>query len=156
MKKTNLRLPGLPDVPATPKTSTSTKPLRDASISKLSGSNISAAKPIDLGKAPRTTTKTPQSSSSWLSLLSGATSGGLASSFSGAIGLGGGIGSLISGLASLFGGGQTTPPALVAYQLPTSQGQTIHVGSSGSTPGVYGGPAAARHLPTRVVTSFNP
>jgi hypothetical protein len=59
------------------------------------------------------------------------------------LGFGLGIGSLISGLTSLFGGGKTAPPALIAYQLPTSQEQTISTGSSVSTPGVYGGPLAS-------------
>jgi hypothetical protein len=62
---------------------------------------------------------------------------------SSAAGFGGGIASLFSGLASLFGSGKTAPPALAAYQLPTSQDQTISTGSTVATPGVYGGPLAS-------------
>jgi hypothetical protein len=80
----------------------------------------------------------------WSNLLSATSSGGgLAGTLSSIDGFSGGISSLISGLTSLFGGGKTTPPALIAYQLPTSQQQTISTGSSVSTPGVYGGPTIA-------------
>ena len=76
--------------------------------------------------------------SGWASLLGQTTSGsGLASLFtSGLASLGkiGSIGSMVSGIADLFGGGgKPTLPDLVRFQLPTSQEQTIYVGSQGIT-----------------------
>jgi len=59
-----------------------------------------------------------------------------------AAGFGGGISSLISGLTGLFGGGKTAPAALAAYQLPTSQSQTISTGSILAASGLYGGPSS--------------
>jgi hypothetical protein len=144
MKKTNFKLPGLPSISTTPKSITKAPPLRDSNISRVGGLNNGISKPINLGKASRAATTAPQSTSPWSSLLSGATSSsGLASTLSGATGFGGVIGSLVSGLTSLFGGAKTAPPALVAYQLPTAQEQTVSTGSSVSTPGVYGGPSAS-------------
>ena len=140
MKKTNVKLPGLPSTPTSPTGNNRTAPLRAAGTSKASGFNSNSDKPLKFGNASRAATKSPQSTSSWSSLLSGASSGGLAGNLSAATGFGGGIGSLISGLTSLFGGGKTAPPALTAYQLPTSQEQTVSTGSTATRPGVYGGP----------------
>ena len=148
MKKTNVNLPGLPSTPASPTSNKRTAPLRAAGTSKASGFNTNSDKPLKFGNASRAATKSPQSTSSWSSLLSGASSSGLAGNLSAASGFGGGIGSLISGLASLFGGGKTAPPALTAYQLPTSQEQTVSTGSTISTPGVYGGPPSATTFET--------
>ena len=53
-----------------------------------------------------------------------------------------GIGSLISGLTNLFGGGESAPATLAAYHLPSSQALTIVTGNTLSTPSAYGGPAA--------------
>lgn len=142
MKKSNYKLPGLPSVSSVPKGRATTTPLRDSAVAKSSGLNAGTVQPINFGKASRAATRNVQTSSKWSSLLSSTTSGGLAGTLSGAAGFSGGISSIISGLTSLFGGGKTAPPALVAYQLPTSQQQTISTGSSVSTPGVYGGPAS--------------
>jgi hypothetical protein len=144
MKKNNYKLPGLPGLPSVSTSIAKTTPTSNSSISKASGFNHGTAQPINFGRASRAATKKPQTSSTFSSLLSATTSGnGLASTLTGSAGFSGGIGSLISGLTSLFGGGKTAPPALVAYQLPTSQEQNISTGSTVSTPGVYGGPSAA-------------
>jgi hypothetical protein len=146
MKKTNYKLPGLPSVQSVPKatpTTTST-PVRDAAVSKVGGLNNGASQPLNFGKASRAATRNPAATSTWSKVLSSTTSGGLANTLSGVTGFSGGISSLISGLTNLFGGGKTTPPALVAYQLPTSQQQTISIGSSVSTAGVYGGPTPSK------------
>lgn len=42
----------------------------------------------------------------------------------------GGIGSLVSGISHLFGGGQKTLPALQLFQLPDAVNQTVHVNSA--------------------------
>jgi hypothetical protein len=142
MKKSNYKLPGLPSAPSTPKVSATTTALRDSTVSRVGGLNNGASQPINFGNASRAATRNPQTSSTWSKLLSSTTSGGLANTLSGVAGFSGGISSLISGLTNLFGGARTAPPALVAYQLPTSQQQTISTGSSVTTPGVYGGPAS--------------
>jgi len=140
MKKSNYKLPGLPKAPSVPKVAATTTPPQDSSVSKIGGFNNGRAQPINFGNASRAATRNPQTSSTWSKLLSSTTSGGLANTLSGAAGFSGGISSIIAGLTNLFGGGKTAPPALVAYQLPTSRQQTISIGSSVSTPGVYGGP----------------
>jgi hypothetical protein len=142
MKKNNYKLPKLPSALTEPASTARTTPVRDSAVSKIAGFNNGSTQPINFGKASRAATRNPQSSSTWSKLLSASTSGGLAGTLSGVAGFSGGISSIISGLTSLFGGGKTAPPALVAYQLPTSQQETISTGSSASTPGVYGGPAS--------------
>jgi hypothetical protein len=53
----------------------------------------------------------------------------------------GGIGSLISGISSLFGGGQKTLPALQLFQLPDAVNQTVHLnsasGSASTSPSIH-------------------
>jgi hypothetical protein len=143
MSKSNYKLPALPGVPLVPLSTAKTTPVRGAGLTKTSGFNQSTAQSVNFGRASRAATRSSSSPSQLSQFLSGSKSGGLGGTVSQALGFGGGFGSLISGLTSLFGGGKTTPPALVAYQLPTSQSQTITTGSTVSTPGVYGGPSAA-------------
>lgn len=69
----------------------------------------------------------------WSGLTKQATSGnGLASMLTGSSGLSsfGGIGSLISGISSLFGGGQKVLPPLQLFQMPDAVNQTVHVNNS--------------------------
>jgi hypothetical protein len=140
MKRNNYKLPGLSSVPPVPKGPSVTTPRRDRAVSKFGALNQGTVQPISFGKASRAATRKPQTTSAWSHLLAATTSGGLVGTLSGALGFSGGISSIISGLVSLFGGAKSAPPALVAYQLPTSQQQTISIGSSVATPGVYGGP----------------
>jgi hypothetical protein len=143
MSKSNYKLPALPGLPPVPSSVAKTTPPRTASLTKTSGFNQSTGQPISFGRASRAATRNSSSPSQASKFLSGSSSSGLGGTVSQALGFGGGIGSLISGLASLFGGGKTAPPPLLAYQLPTSLSQTITIGSAVSTPGVYGGPPAA-------------
>jgi hypothetical protein len=77
---------------------------------------------------------TSKSGSEWTSLLTQTASGGVASTLSGGLSSIAGLGGLIAGIASLFGGGgKSTPPPLVEFQLPSSQTQTVYVSSSGSS-----------------------
>ena len=118
---------------------------------------ISSEKPVSLGRLVDTTRSsitgrvTPQgirfgrpsspgtkaasnSGSEWTNLLKQTASGGIASAFSGSFGGIGGLGSLVSGIFSLFGGGgKSTPPPLVEFQMPSSQQQTVYVGAGGSS-----------------------
>jgi hypothetical protein len=68
-------------------------------------------------------------------LLEQAASGGLASAFGGSFGLGSitGLGSIISGIASLFGGGKKTLAPLQEFHLPAAQNQTMSVGANGES-----------------------
>jgi len=142
MKKSNYKLPGLPGISTLP-SSVKASSTRIAGLSKISGFNKIAPQPVNFGRASRAATKNPATSSTFSKLLSASTgSGGLGGMVSQAAGFGGGISSLISGLTSLFGGSKTAPPALTAYQLPTSQSQTITTGSVLATAGVYGGPSS--------------
>lgn len=141
--KTNYKLPGLPGLPTGPTSTAKTTLTRNAGLSKATGFSKSAPQSVNFGRASRAATKSPKTTSSFSQIFSASTpSGGLGGTISQAVGFGGGIGSLISGLTSLFGGGKTAPPALTAYQLPTSQTQSISTGSIVSTPGIYGGPSA--------------
>jgi hypothetical protein len=83
------------------------------------------------------TSATSQSGSIWGNLLKQTVSGGgVSSAFSGGLGSIAGLGGLISGIASLFGGGggNSTLPPLVDFQLPTSQTQTVYVSSQANSP----------------------
>lgn len=83
----------------------------------------------------------------WSGLAKQATSGGgITSLLSGGAGLAsfGGIGSLISGISSLFGGGPKTLPALQLFQMPDAVNQTVHVGSSNAS--AAGSPSIHVHV----------
>ena len=89
---------------------------------------------INFGSPSNNRTATSQSDSEWSNLLKQTASGGVASALSGGLSTITGLGGLISGIASLFGGGgKSTPPPLVEFQLPTSQTQTVYVSSNGSS-----------------------
>ena len=141
MKKSSNKLPGLPGIPTLSPSTVKTASARSAGLSKNSGFSKSAPQAVNFGRASRAATKSPATNNAFSKLLSASTSGGLGGTISQAAGFGGGISSLISGLTSLFGGGKTAPPALAAYQLPTSQSQTISTGSVLAISGVYGGPS---------------
>jgi hypothetical protein len=118
---------------AQPKSSRSTKPpsLGDAKTSSFSAKVASTG--INFGSPSNNRQGTQQSSSLLGNLLKQTASGGIASVFSGGFASITGIGGLISGIASLFGGGKSTPPPLVEFQLPNPQSQTVYVSSNGST-----------------------
>jgi hypothetical protein len=76
------------------------------------------------------------SGSQWTKLLEQTATGGVASAANGAMGLGaaGGLGSVVSSIFKLFGGGNSAKvlPPLVEFKLPNPQSQTIYVNSGGS------------------------
>jgi hypothetical protein len=117
---------------AQPRSSESTKPpsLGDTKASSFSAKVVPTG--IKFGSPSNSRTSTQQSSSVLGSLLKQTASGGIASAFSGGFASIAGLGGLISGIASLFGGGKSTPPPLVEFQLPSSQSQTVYVSSNGS------------------------
>ncbi len=78
---------------------------------------------------------TQSSGVNWSGLASSVASGGVSSLLGSGSGLGslGGIGTLISGISSLFGGGQKALPALQLFQLPDAVNQTVHLNSAGGS-----------------------
>jgi hypothetical protein len=89
---------------------------------------------IQFGKPSQASSHAPSTSGSeWTNLLHQTASGGIASALSGRLSSIGGLGSLISGIVSLFGGGgeKKMSPPLVDFKLPSSQEQTVYVGSKG-------------------------
>lgn len=100
----------------------------------LSMSARQTATGIRFGNPSSSGTRTSQSSSRSMNLLKQTASGGIASALTGGLGAVTGLGGLVSGIMSLFGGGSgSTLPPLVPFQLPQSQEQTIYVSSKGST-----------------------
>ncbi len=102
-------------------------------LRRLSGSNLTALKGIQFGSPSSAGTK-PSSTGAgneWSSLIKTA-SGGAASLVGGGF-LESGISSLISGLASLFGGGGKSEAPPVRFTLPDSQQQTVYVRSPQGT-----------------------
>jgi hypothetical protein len=120
-------------------------PLLPGSRTKLSGKLVGpdsgtkalsiGAKPIGTALAfgkPSSAGSISSSSSSVLTgLLKQTASGGIASALGG--GLGGllGLGPIISGFVSLFGGGKSELPPLVQFQVPTAQNLTSFISSGG-------------------------
>ena len=100
---------------------------------RLSLAGKSAPTGIQFGRPSRTSSSSSQSSSVVTGLLKQTLSGGLASFLGGGLGSITGLGGLVSGLTHLFGGGKSTPPPLVEFQLPDSNEQTVYVSSKGST-----------------------
>ena len=99
-------------------------------LKKLSSGDLPALKGIQFGSPSNTGTKSSSSGgagSQWTNLIKTA-SGGVASLVGGGF-LESGIGSIISGLTSLFGGGGKTEMPLTRFALPDSQQQTLYVNS---------------------------
>ncbi len=105
---------------------------RDARALSMSAKNTPTG--IRFGNPSSSGTRASRSSSSSLNLLRQTASGGIANAFTGGLGAVAGLGGLVSGIMSLFGGGShNTLPPLVPFQLPQSQEQTVYVSSKGST-----------------------
>ena len=129
---------------ATSHSTTSLRPGAARDFKSLSLLTTKKLTGIQFGSPSSSGTSLPNSNSGGgvlTSLLKQTTSGGgLSGVLSGGLANLGGFGSLISGITSLFGSGaKKTLPALTRFQLPTSQEQTVYVGSNGST--VYQGNA---------------
>ena len=100
---------------------------KDQTRTSISGPKLATG--IDFGRAPVTKTSA-STGTDWKGLINQAASGGIASAFGGGSLLSNftGLGSLVSGITSLFGGGKKTLPPLVGFQLPASQNETLYVG----------------------------
>ena len=106
------------------------KPSRSSDLTNVSNSAKSTLNPIRFGTAPSQRTTASSSGSEWSNLLKQTASGGITSILGGGMG----IGSLVSSIGGLFGGGggKTEPPP-VAFQLPDSQEHTLYLKSEGTT-----------------------
>jgi hypothetical protein len=104
-----------------------------ADLRKLSGDSVLVPKNIQFGSPSNAGTKSHSSTSAgneWKNLLKTASSG--VSSVIGGGFLESGISSLVSGLTSLFDGGNAKNEApLVRFTLPESQQQTMYITSEG-------------------------
>ena len=127
------------------------KPPSLGDLRTLSVSGKDAPVPIDFGRPSNSRTSTAKSSSPLTSLLTQSASGGLASALTGGLSSIAGLGGLFSSIASLFGGGKSTPPPLVDFQLPNSVSQTLYVSSKGST--AYQGTAVEKPNSSRSIAN---
>jgi hypothetical protein len=145
-----------------------TTPSFKSSLSKLAGGSASGAKrenllqgftpssSINFGKPSdrKALISSPGTGMDWGGLAKQVVSGGAASLFnaSSAVGLGG-LGSLISGITSLFGGGEKkAPPPLQLFQLPDAVNQTVHL--QGGSPAGSSGSAVHVHVQAIDTQSF--
>lgn len=127
-----------PSTLVTPSQPGSDKVLKAPATSDTRASSLTAKTVptgIKFGSPSSSKTTTSQSGSIWGNLLKQTASGGVSSVFTGGLGSIAGLGGLISGIASLFGGGSSgsTLPPLVDFQLPASQTQTVYVSSNGGS-----------------------
>jgi hypothetical protein len=106
---------------------------KDTRVVSLSFKDIPTG--INFG-SPSSPNSGSASGSQWAKLLEQTATGGAASAANGAMGLGaaGGLGSVVSSIFKLFGGGNTakTLPPLVEFKLPNPESQTTYVSSGGS------------------------
>ncbi len=124
-------------MPVSGVTETTPQAGRSSDARTLSVAETIKSASINFGTPSSTRTTASQSGSEWTNLLKQTASGGIASALSGGLGSIGGLGSLISGIVSLFGGGKKTAAPLVEFQLPASVDQTVYLNSGGKT--VYPG-----------------
>ena len=113
-------------------TNGSAKLARLGDVKAVALSSVVSSTGIKFGTPSSATTKGSTSGSQWSSILQNTASGGVTNAFGGGLLDLGGIGTLFSGISSLFGG-KSASPALVQYQEPLPQNQTISI-SSLSTP----------------------
>ena len=108
---------------------------------------------IKFGSASNSKTEAAQSGTDWGRLLQQTASGGLAGALSGSLGSIAGIGGIVTGLLSIFGGGKTAPPPLVRFQLPDAQLETVSFTSKGVAPE---GGAPVQGSSTPLTTVYSP
>ncbi len=109
------------------------KPSSTGDAKQLSFSAKDTATAIQFGRPSSTRTSSTSSSSALTNLLRQTASGGIASALGGGLGSIAGIGGLVSGIMSLFGGGgKSALPPLVEFQLPQTSSETMYVSSKGS------------------------
>lgn len=119
----------------------------DTKTISISGNSL--AKSIKFGSPSSTSIAASKTGSGWTNLLKQTASGGISSVLGGGLGSIGGLGSLVSGILSLFDGrGKKALPALVEFQLPASQDQTLYVNANGNTSSQGGAGTAGATTPT--------
>lgn len=135
-----------------------------SNLSKLSGSvsglkrdnllqGFTPSSPINFGMPSDRKALIPSADTGidWGGLAKQVASGGVSSFFNSgsATAALGGLGSLISGITSLFGGEKKAPPPLQLFELPDAMNQTVHLQNGSST-----GPAVHVHVQAMDTQSF--
>ena len=120
---------------------------REGLSSNTSAKAINFGKPADTGKSTTSTAK----GTDWTGMLKQAAGGGVSSLIGGGLATGG-IGSIISGISSLFGGGSKAPEPLKLFTLPDPQNQTVHL--QGGGPSSSSSSAVHVHVQTMDSQSF--
>ncbi|MBV9269067.1 MAG: hypothetical protein JO061_23050 [Acidobacteriaceae bacterium] len=118
---------------------------KDTSLRSQSMTAAVNAKGLSFGHTSHAATTTQQHGSELTNFLQSAAVSGVSGALSGALSLGsfGGLGTLISGIASLFGGGSKSTPALLEFTLPDSVNSTVRVnGARQQTTGTVTGSKA--------------
>jgi hypothetical protein len=141
--------PGKSSVSNTP--APSSKTLSPAASTDLRSQSLQTAgtvkSGINFGAPSSNKSVSSQGTSEWTNLLKQTVSGGVASALGGGLTSAiGGLGGLVSSIASLFGGGTKAEAPLQLFQLPNSQNETVSIRSSASgsgptdakTSGAYG------------------
>jgi len=115
---------------------------RNSEIRTSSFSGPTEARGIVFGKPASSSRATQQTGGELTKLLKQTATDGIMSALGGSFGLGSitGIGSIVSGIVSLFGSGKKSPPPLVEFQLPASESRTLYVGGNNGT--LYSGSAS--------------
>ncbi len=112
---------------------TSASPGRSSDVRSLPFSETGTAKAINFGSPSSNRAVSSQGASEWTNLLKQTASGGVTSALGGgALSAVGGLGSLVSSIAALFGGGTKTEAPLTLFKLPDSQSQTLFASSNGT------------------------
>lgn len=115
-------------------TATSSLSVASLGLKTLSEGSSEKLKSIQFGKPSNNNTSTTPSSNLLTGMLSQAASGGFANALTGGLSSFAGLGGLISGISSLFGGSsKAAPPPLALFSLPDSIQQTAYVGSNQTT-----------------------
>lgn len=110
-----------------PSTASTLSRLADTKALGIGGAPIPTS--IHFGTPSSTRTSVQASGNTWSKFLTQTASGGLGSALGNGFGSIGGLGSLVSSVLNLFGGGsKAAPPPLVRFRLPDSQSQTVYLG----------------------------
>ena len=113
----------------------SSKPGRAADLRSQALTAKTTASALKFGSPSSSSTASSSSTPEWENLLKQTASGGLSSALGGGfLSAIGGLGGLVSGIASLFGGSKKTVPAAVRFELPESQSQTVYIGANSNVP----------------------
>ena len=138
-KNCSNKLPGQPTIGSTSLTVRAKGMSNSRDIKGTGSAGFGGSKAIDFGSpSDKGQTHSLQSTgTTWGSLFKSTASGGVSSALGGGLGSVLGIGGIVSGFMSLFGGGKDTPTPLQRFSLSASKNGTVYVGNGSSA--VYQG-----------------